>query len=118
MVGVSIFRSSAKSSSFTVIACLVLPIGIAAYMAATQAPPTADLLEIFRPQFDGGAVRRAVGGVIPGIAIAGKRRPIGNALFRDQALEGVEPVPIVGSAKIGIARRLRPLDLGSERRRP
>jgi hypothetical protein len=76
------------------------------------------LAEIFRAQLDGSAVRRTVGGMIPGIVIAGQRRCVGNALFRHQAFEGVEPVPVVCPAGVGIARRLRPLDLGAERRGP
>ena len=63
-------------------------------------------------------MRRAVGGVIPGVVVAGQGRGVGDALFRDEAFEGVEPVAVVCLAGVGIAGRLRPLDLGAERRRP
>ena len=38
--------------------------------------------EVFRPELDRRAVRRAVGGVIPGVAIAREHRRVGHALWR------------------------------------
>ena len=67
--------------------------------------------EILRPQFDRLAVRRAVGGVVPGVAVARERRRVGDALLGDQAFERGEPVPVIGVAGVGIAGGLRALDL-------
>src|SRR5882757_6427578 len=76
------------------------------------------LPEVLSPQFDRRAMRRAVGGVIPGIVIARQRRRVGDTLFRHQSLQGIEPVPVVGRAGVGIARFLCPLDLAGEGRGP
>src|SRR5262249_47503194 len=46
-------------------------------------------------QLDRRAVRRALGCVLPGIAIARQRGAVGHALRGNDALERVEPVPIV-----------------------
>ena len=70
------------------------------------------LTEILWPQLDRLAVRRAVGGVVPGIVIARERVAIGDVFLGDEMFERVEPVPVVGFAGIGIAGRLRALDLG------
>ena len=74
--------------------------------------------EVVRLELDRRAMRRAVGGVVPGVAIARERRRVGHAFLGDDPLERVEPVPIVGLAGIGIAGGLRALDLLAERRRP
>ena len=63
-------------------------------------------------------MRRAVGGVVPGVAIAREDGRIGDALLGDQAFERGEPVPVIGVAAVGVARRLRALDLRGKRRRP
>jgi hypothetical protein len=63
-------------------------------------------------------VWRAVSGVVPGIAIVRERRRIGHALFGNKPLQGVEPVPVISLAGIGIPRRLRALDFRAERLRP
>src|SRR5229473_919045 len=76
------------------------------------------LMEIFRPQLDRCAVRGAVGGVLPGVAITREAGGVGDALFGDEAFERGEPVPVVSLAGIGVALSLRALDLGGEGRRP
>ena len=76
------------------------------------------MVKVLRLQLDRLAVRRAVGGVIPGVLIARERRRVGHALLGDEALERVEPVAVVGLAGVGIARGLRALDLVGERRGP
>src|SRR4051812_36009399 len=74
--------------------------------------------EIFRTQFDRLAVWRAVGGMIPGIAIAvqgvGRRDTFGC----DQLLQTGEPVPVIGFAGVGIASGLRAPDFIGQRRGP
>src|SRR5262249_37541409 len=74
--------------------------------------------KIFRLELDRRAVRRAVGGMIPGGAIARERRRVGHALAGDEPLERIEPVPVIGLAGVWIAPRLRPLDLFGERPLP
>src|SRR5262245_28435565 len=74
--------------------------------------------KVFRLELYWGAVRGAVGGVVPGVAITGERWRVGHALLRHDALERIEPVQVVGLAGVGIAGRLRALDLVGERRRP
>src|SRR5215472_10868771 len=74
--------------------------------------------KILRAQFDRRAVRRAVGGAVPGVAIARQHRFAGDALLREDALERGEPMAVVGVAEVGIARRLRALDLFAERGGP
>jgi hypothetical protein len=70
--------------------------------------PRARLIrEVFRPELYRDAVRRAVGGVVPGISVARERLRISHALIRDDALERIEPVPVIGLAGIGIAGGLR-----------
>ena len=48
-------------------------------------------------------MRRAVGGVVPGVEVALERRGVGRALLGDDPLQRVEPVPVVGFAGVGIA---------------
>ena len=74
--------------------------------------------EVFRLELDRHAVRRAVGGMVPGVAVARERGRVGHALLGDDALERVEPVPVIGLAGVGIAGRLRALDLVRQGRRP
>jgi hypothetical protein len=76
------------------------------------------VMKILRLQLDRLAVRRAVSRVIPGMLIARERRRVGHAFLGHQPLQRVEPMPIVGLAGVGIARRLRPLDLVGKRRGP
>src|SRR5262249_59812757 len=85
---------------------------------ASRQDDSALTLEIFRLELDRRAVRRAVGGVVPGVAIARERPCVGHALAGDEPLERIEPVPVIGLAGVAIAGRLRPLDLLGERRRP
>ena len=56
--------------------------------------------------------------MVPGVAVARERLLVGDALRGDDALERIEPVPVIGLAGIGIAGRLRALDLLAEHRRP
>src|SRR3954464_15454481 len=76
------------------------------------------LAKIFRLQLDRGAVRRAVGGVIPGVVVFPQRARVGDALFGDNALQRRQPVPIISFAGVGIAGSLRLLDLIAENCRP
>src|SRR5581483_5901863 len=76
------------------------------------------LAEIGGLQLDRSAVRRAMRRAAPGIAIARQRLGAGDAFRRNERLERVQPVSIVGLAGVGIAGRLRPLDLGAECCRP
>src|SRR4029078_4497557 len=78
----------------------------------------AGLGEIFRFQFDRRAVRRAVGGVVPGVEIFPQGARVGDALLGDDALQRGKPMPVIGLAGIGIASGLRLLDLVAEDRRP
>ena len=64
------------------------------------------------------AVRRAVGGVIPGVEVFPQRARVGDALLGDDPLQRREPVPVIGLAGVGIAGGLRLLDLVAEDRRP
>src|ERR1700712_1772424 len=54
------------------------------------------LTEIFRLQFDRRTVRRAVGGVVPGVAVAVQGFGAGDALGGDQSFQGRQPVPVIG----------------------
>src|SRR6185369_15766144 len=76
------------------------------------------VMKILRQQLDRLAVRRAIGGVVPGVLVARKRRRVGHALLRDEAFERVEPMMIIGLAGVGIALALSALDLLGERRGP
>src|SRR5579864_3760617 len=78
----------------------------------------ASRLEILGLEHDRLAVRGGVGGALPGIAIAGLQGPVGDAFLGDQAFERIEPVVVIGVARIGVARRLGALDLAGEGRRP
>src|SRR5580704_262159 len=64
------------------------------------------------------AVRGYGGGAFPGVAVAGQRLAVGDALFGDQSFERVQPVPVIGLARIGVARRLGALDLVGQGRGP
>ena len=69
-------------------------------------------------QHDRRAVRRAVGGVVPGIAIAMQRVRAGDAFFGDEALQRLEPVPVIGFAGVGRRPAWARFDLGGTARRP
>ena len=56
-----------------------------------------------RPQFDRPAVRRVPVGVDPGVLSRLQRDRIGQALVRDQALQGGQPVLVVARAVVGFA---------------
>src|SRR5690242_17940340 len=73
------------------------------------------LVEILRLKLDRLAVRRAIRRMVPGVLVARKRCDVGHALLGDEPLHRVEPVPIVRVAGVGIARRLRALDLCGKR---
>src|ERR1700694_4926161 len=74
--------------------------------------------KILRLQFDRRAVRRAVGGVVPGVAIAAKGVGGGDAFLGNQLFKRGKPVPIVGFAVVGIAASLRAPDFVGERSCP
>src|SRR5690606_1852557 len=74
--------------------------------------------EVALAQLDRLAVRRAVAGAVPRIAIAMQRIGRRDAFLRDKALECRAPVQAIGLAGVGIARGLRALDLAGARRRP
>src|ERR1700730_18142906 len=78
----------------------------------------ARLPKIFGLELDGSAVGRALRRMIPGIAITRERLRVGHALGGDDAFERVEPMPVIGLARVGIARRLGTLDLRGEDCRP
>ena len=63
-------------------------------------------------------MRRAVGGMVPGVAVAVLGFQRRNAFRSDQFFQRREPVSIVGYPRVGIAARLRQLDFISKRRRP
>src|ERR1043166_6645974 len=75
-------------------------------------------MEVFASQLDRLAVRRAVGGVVPGVAVAVQRRLVRDLLLGDEAFERGEPMVIVSLAGVGTARALRALDLGGARDGP
>src|ERR1700730_14889510 len=83
-----------------------------------QATPSRCRRKILCLQFDWRTMRRAIGGVIPGIAIAVKGFGGGDTLGSDQSFQRREPVAVIGFAGVGIALRLRALDLVGERSRP
>src|SRR5438876_5706920 len=60
-------------------------------------------------QFDWRTVRGAIGGVVPGIAIAVQGIGCRDAFGGDQSLQRRQPVAVIGLASIGIAVRLRAL---------
>src|SRR5215831_17379990 len=78
----------------------------------------AGLTKILRLEFDRLAVRRAVGGMVPGVAVAMERLPRCHALFRHQSFQSRQPVPVIGFAGVGVASRLRALNLLAKRRGP
>src|SRR4249920_3423109 len=73
------------------------------------------LPKVLRRQLDRLAVRRAVGGPVPGVAVAVQEFGRRDALGGDEALQRRQPMLIVGLAGVGIAGGLRALDLGAER---
>src|SRR5262249_35659020 len=88
------------------------------YCAYNRPRGTNSILKIFRPELDRRAVRGAVGGVVPGPVVAVERLAADHALLGDEPLERRKPVAVIGRAGVGIAGRLRVLDLVAERRRP
>ena len=64
------------------------------------------LIKIVRPQLNRLAVRGAVAGVVPGIAIAMQSVLRRHAFFRHQFFQRGQPVRIIGLAGVGIAGRL------------
>ena len=60
-------------------------------------------------------MRRAVGGVVPGVAVAMQEIGSRDALGGDEPLQRREPVPVVGLAGVGIAGGLRALDFFGKR---
>ncbi len=72
------------------------------------------IVEIARAQLDRLAVRGAVAGMVPGIAIAMQRVLCRDAFFSDDFLQRRQPVRVIGLAGVGIAGGLRALDLGGE----
>src|SRR5580704_4920676 len=69
-------------------------------------------------KLDRRAVRRALAGMLPGMAGARELARVGDAFFGDDALQCSEPMMIIGLAGVGIAGGLRLLDLVAQRRRP
>src|SRR5215813_1892508 len=67
---------------------------------ACDGSPLARSPKILRLELDRRAVRRALGGVVPGVAIACERRAVGHALRRHQPLERVEPMPVISLAGV------------------
>src|SRR5258708_4086939 len=59
-------------------------------------------------------MRRAIGGVVPGIAIAVKGFWGSDAFLGNQPFQRREPVPVVGLAGVGIAASLRAPDFVGE----
>src|SRR5947208_1618210 len=76
------------------------------------------LSKILRLQLDWRTMRRAVGGVVPGLAIAVQGVGGCNTLRSDEIFQRCQPMPVVSIAGVGIAERLRALDLTGERRGP
>src|SRR5690242_7338127 len=63
-------------------------------------------------------MRRTRASACPGVAGAGQHATLDQAFFRNNALKGGEPMAVISLAGIGIAGRLRLLDLIAERCRP
>ena len=81
-------------------------------MSAPRRADTRELIrEVFGLEHDRCAVGRAFRRASPGVAIACERLRVRRAFRGDDALERVEPMPVVGLTGVGIAGRLRALDL-------
>src|SRR5215471_2171417 len=76
------------------------------------------LSKIPRLEFDRLAVRRAVGGMVPGVAVAMEHLRRRYSLFRHQPFQCRQPVSVIGFARVGVASRLRALDLFTKHRDP
>src|SRR6266849_4613115 len=74
--------------------------------------------KILRLQFDWRTVRRAIGGVIPGIAIAVQGIGCRDALGGDHSLQRRQPMPVIGLAGVGITLCLRAFDFVGKRLGP
>src|SRR5260370_10824257 len=72
--------------------------------------------KILRLQFDRRTMRRAVGGVVPGIAIAMQGIGGRDAFRSDELFQRRKPMPVIGLAGVGIAASLRALDFIVKRR--
>src|SRR5215208_4201000 len=59
-------------------------------------------VEILGAQVDRHAVRGAVGGAVPGVAVARQIGRVGDALLRDQPFERGQPVLVIGVAGVGV----------------
>src|ERR1041384_2466069 len=81
-------------------------------------PVLVSVREVLRLKLDRLPVRRTVRRMVPGMLVARKRRGVRDTLLGDEPLERVEPMAVVGLAGVGVARTLRALDLGGERRGP
>src|SRR5260370_23542458 len=84
----------------------------------SQALTSSSRPKILPLQFDRRTMRRAVGGVVPGVAIAIEGLGGRDAFRRDQSFQCRQPMPVIGLAGVGIAGRLRALDLIGKRRNP
>src|SRR5262245_43710606 len=67
--------------------------------------------EVFRLEDDRCAVCSALRRASPGVAITCERLRVCRAFRGDDALERVEPMQVVGLTGVGVAGRLRALDL-------
>ena len=74
--------------------------------------------EILWAQHDRRSVRGAVGGMVPGIAVAVQGFGRGHAFRRDKLFERRQPMPVIGLAAVGVTGRLGAPDFIGERRRP
>src|SRR5215468_1338294 len=70
---------------------------------ACDGSPLARSPKILRLELDRRAVRRALGGVVPGVAIACERRAVSHTLRCHQPLERVEPMPVISLAGVRVA---------------
>src|SRR3954451_6211567 len=86
---------------------------------STQNPRPSQLSpEIFWLELDRHSMRRAIGRMIPCAEISLEGLRMGHAFAGEQTFERVEPMVVVGLPRIGIARRLRALDLLGKSCRP
>src|SRR5580704_5221636 len=76
------------------------------------------VVEIAWLKFDRSAMGRARAGMLPRVPRALELLHVGDALFRDDPLERIQPMVIIGLAGVRIAGGLCLLDLIAERCRP
>src|SRR5260370_15501045 len=84
----------------------------------SQALTSSSRPKILRLQFDRRPMRRAVGGVVPGVAIAIEGLGRGDAFRPDPPFHRREPMPVIGLAGIGIAGGPRAPDFIGKRCSP